>query len=249
MPLYTVAGFDCGRRFTDLLKDRLRKNRVPAAAEAEGEHGVSYLVKKADLPVFSKALSDLLTLDLRCFETARLVSLLPLDIRDRRLVLPRALALSFEEKPFDASRRIEEYLCENSLFIAEGFLRFRLPEVMEAWAAAVDRAGEELLLGREYASLMQLLAAVAEAETGTGCSRSVRLILHADGSATVSDPVSCRIESAGADGAGIMGILIGLAPDEIEVYDLTGGAHAGLLEAIRRVFGKRARIFVSNNCR
>ena len=77
--------------------------------------------------------------------------------------------------------------------------------------------------------------------------RSVRLILHSDGTAVLTDKNRCRIESAAAEEASILGMLTGLGPGYIEVYDLSGGKRRELIGCIIAVFGKKVHIFTEKS--
>ena len=139
--------------------------------------------------------------------------------------------------------KLEALLGETRLIVAEGVLRFRMPLLEESWAAAIDRAGEELLIDREYTELLELLGLISET---SGESRGeVDLILHSDGSCIITDERGQRIECATAEESGLLPLIMGIAPDTIAVYDLTGGKGIRIMQSISAVFGERACFFIS----
>lgn len=248
MPRYTVASYSCGRVFKSLLVNRLKRSLPQAVICGSTENTLTVETAEEELSLLALALAEFLTIDLRVPETARLSGLLPLDLRDRQLLLPKALQLTDSRKWVKpAAEALHGYLETERFMVAEGFLRFRLQQTVEEWAAAVDRAGAELLLQKERMSLMLLIAEVMQAECPESSSGAVRLILHGDGACTLTDENGCRIESTSASEPGIIGLLLGLAPECVEVYDLTDEGRHTLTESIREVFGLRARIFVKRS--
>ncbi|MCR5809253.1 MAG: putative sporulation protein YtxC [Clostridiales bacterium] len=197
------------------------------------------------LRVLSEAVSRATADALMPFETARLMELLPFEIRKDPDVYGRALMLAGEKdlSPY-ACRETESYLAENDLYVAEGFLRFRLPLVMESWAAAVDRAGEEYAAESEAKELLRILdedCPLPENES------TVRLILYGDDSCVLSDGESVRVESTSSKTGLVLPMLMGLRPELLTVYDLSGGKTGGLLHSILSLFGDRTCIFIIND--
>ena len=92
------------------------------------------------------AAAETIIVDLRPFEMERLIKLMPLTERERLEVLPRAVRASYRR-----SDLIEAYDCVGDYFTTErqmnieGFLRFRMPFMLERWARAADIAGMELI--------------------------------------------------------------------------------------------------------
>ena len=237
MPYLFVTSLEYGDLFQKLLSRRLMK-----AGEEFIPEGGALLVKKDQAA--AGAISDCILYDLRPPELARLIGLLPVSLRMRNAILPRAMELaSRKDHGAYAKKAVTEFMRGENRLIAEGFLRFRLPAVCEDWALAVDRAGEELAIGNEYAELLRLLAEAAGPEEPK-CGGDVVLILHADGSASVTDERGRRVESCAADEESLLPLIAGFAPDSVSVYDLTGGAKRGLLASIREVFGGKACFFI-----
>lgn len=248
MPLYTVCGFEYGEGFGPLFERRLAEYGLEKSTVSSSGAVVTADIEADRLGALASAAARLILEDLRYTELKRLASLLPLSVRERKSLLPLAMELSGETDRFEEVRaELITCLAENDLLVVEGALRFRLQGVLEAWAIAVDRAGEELLLRQEYCALMQLLSVVADAEGSPGFPRRVRVILYPDGSSAVTDQRAFRIESSSSEGACLIGLLLGLSPEYIEVYDLTDGRSRSLLESIRIVFGGKARIFIKQS--
>lgn len=247
MPIYTVASCEYAEQVRKLLE--LRLSLHGAAAEIGQLQGGLFKVNipQEQTPILALALAELLTVDLCCFETARLCAMLPEEIRAQGAVLPRALAVIDRRRWVGmAKTKLEEYLSSESIIAAEGFLRFRLQPAVEDWALAVDKACGEILLRREYESIMELISLISDASPGAPPHpRTARVIIHPDGSGTVTDSFR-RVEYTAAEDECIVCLLLGLAPDKVEVYDLNAAGSAALRERIRRIFGERARIYIKN---
>ena len=231
MPYLFVSSLEYGELFRRLLAKRLR-----AAGEEHLESENGLLVKGT--PAAAGAISDAIVRDLKPLELARLVSLLPVSLREKREILPRAMELTKNDKQLDFAREtVQEYISRENLLIAEGFLRFRLPNVLEDWALAVDRAGEELLLRREFTELAGLFGVF-------GAEGELTLILHRDGSFVLNGGTGLRVESERTDKESIMELLESFDPKRLTVYDLTEGAGRSVTKGIKRRFGSRAEIFL-----
>ncbi len=247
MPRYTVVSCDYPEALRDTLTYRLRRNGITAEPFSSGKGRVKVDIEPRDFAAFVKTLAELMTSDLMVFETARLMCLLPRELRTEG-VLARALRLADRSRLTDfAAERIAEHLSEHTLITAEGFLRFRLQPVAEAWALAVETAGEELMESREYSAVMELIKLISDEDIADNCRpHTVRVILNADGTGVVTDSEERRVEYRDEEGGSIVPLLIALAPDAVEVYDLAEGGNAELHERIRLIFGERVRIFVKN---
>ena len=145
-----------------------------------------------------------------------------------------------------AAEKLGEYLEEESLIAVEGFLRFRLQCVLEDWGLAVDRVCGEMLARREYEGIMELISLISDSSCDAPPRpRTARVVIHPDGSGTVTDSFR-RVEYSAAEDAGIVCLLLGLAPDKVEVYDLSKECGRALAARIRLIFGEKASIFVKN---
>lgn len=234
MPDFSVSSLEYGELFTKLLSKRLKVR------------GERFLVKGSSVltdrsPAAAGAISDALLRDVKPLELARLTSLLPVSLREKRAVLPRALELTGSEKHSAyVLERVFDYIGTEKKLIAEGFLRFRLPLVIEDWALAVDRAGEELLLRNEY---MELVGAF-RTEDGSG-ENPLTVVLDFSGEAVIRDERGLYIEAPRTDGMSLVPLLLSLAPSSLTVYDLTGGRERELLLGIRAVFGERVKFYIT----
>lgn len=59
--------------------------------------------------------------DLRYFEFARMVDMLPFSVGEKKKILPCALGSAPESDPNMISERVFDYLCDNSLLNLNGF--------------------------------------------------------------------------------------------------------------------------------
>ena len=239
MGSYSVMSLEYGEALNAALAARCESEGL--IWRDRGEWGAAIDEGERALAVIAEHILN----DLRPLELKRLSALLPLSENERMAILPLAERLSSDFEGMEsASNAISAYFAENELLVTEGFVRFRMPELIEKWAAAVDRAGEELILGRSYSELYRILGLVAEVLPGTDRSAEACLMLHEDGSFVISDENGCRIESASCEPKSLMALLAALAPERLTVYDLTRGFAAPVLRAVREMFGYRARFFV-----
>lgn len=123
----------------------------------------------------------------------------------------------------------------------DGFMRFRMRELISFAAAAAARAADTLVLRGDYISLLSSLAAFARMQSAR--TKEVCLVLNADGSCTLSCTDGARIKSENTAREGLISILLGLAPESIIIYDLSCGRGALVCEAVSRVFCEKVRLF------
>ena len=188
-----------------------------------------------ELRLFARALSELMLVDLRYFEFARMVDMLPFSVDEKKKILPCALGSAPESDPNMISERVFDYLCDNSLLNLNGFLRFRLQDVIESWQVSVDIAAEEFLLIEEYNELLQILGLFSDVRPTDGTD--VLVILQPDGSCTVTDGDKLRIDCAPNSNEGVLSMLTGMAPSHITLFDFSNGACDKLCRAICLLFG------------
>lgn len=241
MDICSVVSLDWG----ELLAEELLKRAECAgvgAVRTDDPAAVSFRAEDTEemVEVIARHIID----DVRPFEMRRLTCLLPLENSERDELLPIAISLSSRKDHFSYVRSaLSDHFETNRLLVTEGIVRFRMPALIEYWAACVDRAGEELLLGNSYSELFRILGLVSELGATDPKSLDMCLILHNDGSFVLTDENGCRIESSNCEINSLMGLLTGLGPAMLSVYDLTRGASDAVLRAIKSLFGDRARFF------
>ncbi len=244
MARYSIKSYDYGVDIGRLAERRLRLNGILTPSLHTGSTDLTREVESTELEAFITAAAELMYRDLRHFELARLVDLLPVNLRDKRLILPQALCLSLQTDMFAyVKNNLYDYFDEANFVICEGFIRFRMPEALDCWAMAVDRAGQELQLKQDMAELMELIGLASSDRSGA----DVSIVLRDDGMAALTDDRGGRVELELAEGGGILTVLMGMAPRQITVYDLSGGKNRAIMESIHAVFGKRARFFIKKS--
>ena len=105
-------------------------------------------------------------------------------------------------------------------------------------------AAEEIMLQTEYLELMRVLSVLVRLQQPR--IREISLILHADGSCTITDDTDARIECedcGAAAGNELVNLLVALAPARIVVYDLSCGRCAELSQVLLQVFEDRVSFF------
>ncbi len=99
----------------------------------------------------AEAAASFILSDMRPLELIRLSELLPKELRDDGRIVLRAEELT---RGCAELRRVSEaafaYMEQWEELIIEGFLRFRLKFLLDEWAAALDRAAEELSFFRLF---------------------------------------------------------------------------------------------------
>ena len=243
-----------------LLLRRLRRTRggaeiaVVPAEDRRTAH--VQLRSEAEREVLCEALAALLLQDAAHFEIARIVNEMPLTLAEKQRVLPEAVKAAHKaaEERADAAavpidcERVQQMLSahfeENDNLNLEGFLRFRMREELGAFELYALSAAEEIMLQTEYLELMRVLSVLVRLQQPR--IREVSLILHADGSCTITDDTDARIECEGcgaAAGNELVNLLVALAPARIVVYDLSCGRCAELSQVLLQVFEDRVSFF------
>lgn len=194
------------------------------------------------LKIYSSAVALLLLKDLAHFELARIVNTMSLSLVEKQRILPEAIknAKAIEDRQ-GVARELTEHFSENENLNLEGFMRFRMKDVLAEWELCVDRAVEELWLQTEYMELMSILNAFVNIKPTR--VKEVSLRLNADGSCTLADDTDTRIDCTQSAGEGLMNILMGLSPEHITVYDQSGGKNQALNDMLLKVFAGRIRFY------
>ena len=217
---------------------------VPAEPPLQGE--LSFEVPSERRAEFISLLAKFIVTDIRDGELLRLVSLLPVDKRAGELTASRArkrLASRCTEEYFisEAETELHTYLADETGINAEGFLRFRLPGVMEDWAMAVDTAAEELaaLVGAAQAS--PLFASLFSPFSKDGCGK-LSVLLFPDGSCSVSSEIGASASFEQCPSETLLMFIASMSPSQITVFDLT--EHGSVLPImLQGAVGKRIVLY------
>lgn len=244
MAVRTVGTYEYEADIPRLIKRRLKKLGAALSLQ-EGENKCTagaQLESDAEMDLWCTAVAELLLYDIAHFELARLVNELPLSLEQKKLALPEAIkSARGVGKVQSLKREIAQHYEGNDALILEGYVRFRMKDVQKAWEFTVMRAAEELLIKTEYMELMSVLSAFVQLQPPR--IKDVSVILNPDGSCTLTDDMNSRVDYDKCTGDGVVSILVGLAPERITVYDLSGGKSTTLAEILIRVFEDRVRFF------
>lgn len=246
-----------------LLLRRLRRAQggaeIAVIPAESGQEAQVRLRNEAERDALCEALAALLLQDAANFELARIVNDMPLTLEEKQRVLPEAIKLAREvaagrteadaalADALDAQRvrqMLRAHFDGNDRLNLEGFLRFRMREALRAFELYAFSAAEELMLQTEYLELLRVLSVLVRLQQPR--IREVSLILHADGSCTITDDTDARIECEGcgtAAGNELVNLLVALAPARIIVYDLSCGRCAELSQMLLQVFEDRVSFF------
>lgn len=198
------------------------------------------LAEPGGLDALSTALALLLCRDLCQFELAKLADHLPFPLVEKQAVLAESIRCARKvERPGAVRRALKAYLEEEEVLHLSGYMRFRMPETVGAWRLCVQSAAEELMLEKEYLELMGVLKAFVQVKPSR--VREISLLLHPDGSCTLTDESDARIDYDSCDPDRLVSILVEMAPERLTVYDLSGQVNTPLAEMLSRVFAGRVR--------
>ena len=225
-----------------------RHAEIDVRPAADGRQARVRLRNEAERDALCGALAVLLLQDAAHFELARIVNDMPVSLEEKQRVLPEAIKLAREAaagqtgiesalaEAMDAKRiqrLVRAHFDENDHLNLEGFLRFRMRDTLSAFEMYAVSAAEELMLQTEYLELMRVLSVLVRLQQPR--IREISLILHADGSCTITDDTDARIACEGcgrAAGNELVNLLVALAPARIVVCDLSCGRCAELSQVL-----------------
>ncbi|MCE5236087.1 MAG: sporulation protein YtxC [Clostridiaceae bacterium] len=244
MAVRTVGTYEYDADISRLVRRRLKKlSSSLTLREGSGKRTAEAQIETdTEADAWCEAVAEVLLYDVAHFELARLVNDLPISLEQKRLALPEAIKSARGVGTMQTLKReIAAHYEENDALVLEGYVRFRMKEVQKAWEFTVIRAVEELLIKNEYLELMNVLSAFVQLQPPR--IKDVSVILNPDGSCTLTDDMNSRVDYEKCTGDGVVSILVGLAPERITVYDLSGGKSTMLAEILIRVFEDRVRFF------
>jgi len=223
-----------------LLERRLTQTGHAFTLTPEGQDVLVEVAEPGGLDALCVALALLLCRDLCQFELAKLTDRLPLTLPEKQAVLAEAIHCARKvERPGAVRRALRIYLEEQEELHLSGYMRFRMTDTVNAWRLCVQSATEELMLEKEYLELMGVLRAFVQVKPTR--VREVSLLLHPDGSCTLTDDSDARIDYDASDPDRLVSLLVDLAPERLTVYDLSSERGNELTEMLARVFAGRVR--------
>ena len=189
------------------------------------------------------SVGQLVSKDIAQLAIADKVNDLPINLAEKQMVLIEAIKLSrkSDRDGNSIASAVREYFRTQDALNLEGFLRFRIKDVQQAWDMCVLHAAEELLLKREYLELIRVLNAFVQLQKPK--IKEAFVILNPDGSCTLSDDLDARVNYGDAESDGVVSALVCLAPENITVYDLSCGKASMLADVLLRVFEDRVKYY------
>ncbi len=223
-----------------LLERRLTQTAHPYTLTVSDKDMDVELAEPGGLDALCIALALLFCRDLSQLELARLTDRLPLTLVEKQAVLAESIRYAKKvERPSSVRRGIKAYLEDEEVINLSGYMRFRMPDTMNAWRLCVQSSMEELLLEKEYLELMGVLRAFVQVKPTR--VREVSLLLHPDGSCTLTDASDARIDYDACDPDRLVSVLVELAPERLTVYNLSEASSTPLTEMLARVFAGRVK--------
>lgn len=234
---------DIGEYDVDLLR-MLERRLLQTAHDFQltpcKEGAIVEMSEPGGLDALCVALALFMLRDLIEFELAQMADKLPLSSIEKQEVLDTSMQCARKmERPGAVRRKLKTYLEEETCLHLSGYMRFRMPETMGTWRLCVQSAAEELMLEREYLELMGVLRAFVEVKPSR--VRDLSLLLHPDGSCTLTDESNARIDYEYYDPDRLVSVLIDLAPERLTVYDLSEEEGNALTDILKNVFAERVR--------
>lgn len=242
MGIYSIGTDKYETDINALLRRRMERLGCGIITDGDRKHASAEISGAVQMEEWCTAVAELLLMDLAQFEIAYMVNELPISLDEKKAILPEAVRSARRTGEIGAVQSaLVGYFSENEHLQLEGYMGFRMKEYRQEWERCVLKAADELLLDEEYMELMRLLAAFVKLRSPQ--AGDIYLILNPDGSCTFTDDRDIRIDYERCTGDGIMSVLVGLAPESITVYDLSGGRCATLFENLQRIFEGRVRFF------
>ncbi len=229
---------DIGRLIKKRLSSLQAYNKL---VKADKSSALMKVACREDERIWIKAVASLIHRDIACLELAERVNALPLTVSEKKWILRKAMQLSKSGSELLIEEGLESFYKDEDRLNLEGFVRFRLPEMRESWESCIRQATEELLLKSEYMKLVGVLAKFVHMQKPR--VKNIYLVLHPDGGCTLTDDKNVRVNYASCNEEGIISVLIGLSPEHITVYDLSGGRAETLADVLLRVFDDRVKYF------
>lgn len=241
MPHVDVLAMEYDLPLKKLLDRRLTEQKLNFALKP-CDNGVRILLHTRDTALLSEALTRILCRDIQYFVLAKFTDELPLTLAEKQEVLTDALcsARAAEQRAF-VQERVQRHLETEDTLVLEGFLRFRLQEVVMLWELCVEEAAAGVLMRKEYSELMRLLHAYVQGREAR--IRRLRLCLRTDGSCLLSDEGGISVEYVDCSPDGLVSLLVNMAPEELIIYDQSAGTCSMLTETLRRIFSGRVQIY------
>ena len=230
----------------DVPLERLFGRRL-REAQAEGTlqpipDGVQIrLIGEDALQRLAEATARVLLRDLQYLALARMTDDMPLSLIEKHRVLRDALALARgHEQCGPVSDALAAHLREQNALCLDGFLCFRMQDVLMLWQLCVEQATQKVLLEKAYderIALLRTFAATQQTKMGT-----LQLWIHPDGSCTLSDDGRLQIEYADPSPEGVVSLLVQMAPRRLVIFDCSDGKQTALCQTLLEVFEGRAEI-------
>lgn len=230
----------------ELQLRRLMERRLSFSASApfvcEGDETLveAEIADGDGLSGWCNALAQLLLWDMSQLEIASMVRGLNVTYAEKKVIFRDALRLARRISGLSSLKRsLEEYYGENDRLVLEGYLRFRMADILLKWQICVYDAADELALRAEQAELMRIFAAFADARPSQVDEMS--LIINPDGSCAMTDGGAC-VEYPADAAERVISVLVGISPERLVVYDLSAAGRTGLTDVLSRIFAGRVRI-------
>ena len=240
MPSWEITTLEYDVPLKKLLERRLSESDTEASIHTV-EDGVLVRISKSGTSALAEATAKVLLRDLQYLVLAKMADAMPLSLSEKRVVLTDALYTArLREERAPVTHALIEYLKDTSALCLDGFLHFRMQEVLMLWQLCVEQATGKVYVQKEYGELMQALQAYVRSQRAR--MGELRLCIHADGSCTLMDDDRLMIEYADSSPDGLVTLLVNMAPQRLVIYDESGGAQERLCNALKEVFSDRIEV-------
>lgn len=242
MPAWNVVTFEFDIPVGKLLNRRVCE-QAEGCAVTETAHGALLSVRGGKaVERAADAIARLLCRDLQYFVLAKMADALPLDLFEKQQVLTEALQAARAREELAIPRTdLTAYLKTAETVCLEGYLQFRMQDLLMLWQLCEEQAAAAVLVQKEYGDLIETLKAYVR--TRHSRVRELMVCIHKDGSCTLTDDSNVRIEYVDCAPDGIVSLLVNMAPQKLLVYDLSGDSKNRLTETLARIFADRVHIY------
>ena len=241
MPAWEITTLEYDVPLHRLLHRRLSETQAAFRLDVLPDGALVTMRQRHADQTLSEAVAKLILRDLQYFVLAKMTDAMPLTLFEKRTVLTDALYTARRREELTLTKAaVQTFLAEQDALCIDGFLHFRMQEVLMLWQLCVEQAASKVLLQKEYGELMQALHTYVQAQHSR--TEELHLSIHEDGSCTLSDAKMLHIEYADGSPDGIVSLLVNMAPKRLFIHDRSGGTQTRLTETLKQVFSGRVRV-------
>lgn len=183
----------------------------------------------------------------------------PLSQQNRDILHQRALVFSYGDGDVDVKtwrtilrNRLEYYLLGHQELIIDGFIRFRMRDLIATWEKAIKEAAREMLMEKEYQEFIKLLQYFVETQP-TKCEE-VHVLMEGRNyvlldqdfrvidDAIMQDVMRETVEQNMSSEDMLISALIGISPKSIIIHNSKAMKNNEIMETVSKVFAGKVKL-------